>query len=155
VHFPRMDQRVRLRAAHRRLARSPDPSRSLLEMNGESLSPGTKQASLQTLPTRYVVQRNAGKLTFQEEAPRSRRRPATARIAATRMIARCVLSPSSHAPTARPYRASGLDRSARPSKSASLPAINVGSVAEFRDAAVSRVRRAGSTQARRAIPAVH
>jgi hypothetical protein len=37
----------------------------------------------------------------------------TARIAARSIIARCARSPSSPAPAARPYRASGLDRSAR------------------------------------------
>ena len=44
--------------------------------------------------------------------------PIIARIAATRMIARYAHSPSSPAPSARRYAASGLDRLARPSKQA-------------------------------------
>ncbi len=100
---------------------SPHSPRPHSRNERRELQAGPEQAPLQTLPTRYVVQRNAGKLTFQEKATCSRRR-ATARIAATRMIARCALSPSSPAPTARRYAATGLDRSARPSKSASRAA---------------------------------
>ncbi len=45
----------------------------------------------------------------------------TMHIAATGMIARSAPSPSSPAPSARRYAALGLDRSARPSKRATMP----------------------------------
>src|SRR3989440_6667228 len=46
------------------------------------------------------------------------------RIAAARMFARCARSPSSPAPAARRCAALGLDRSARPSKQATVPSMH-------------------------------
>ena len=47
------------------------------------------------------------------------------RIAAARMIARWARSPSSPAPAARRCAALGLDRSARPSKQATVPSCTL------------------------------
>jgi hypothetical protein len=70
---------------------------------------------------RHGVRRNDRNLTCHR-LTRTTQRRTTARFAAMEMIARCALSPSSHAPAARRYAASGLDRSARPSKPASRAA---------------------------------
>ena len=86
----------------------------ILRNERRQLQAQSEQAPLQTIATRYVVRRDDCKLTFQ----RSTLRRTRTRIAATRMIARCARSPSSPAPAARRCAASGLDRSARPSKSA-------------------------------------
>jgi DNA replication protein DnaC len=82
----------------------------ILEMNGESYRLA-EQASRQTCATRYVVRRDNCKLTKHHAEQQSR-------IAAATRVARCALSPSSPAPAARRYAATGLDRSARPSNSA-------------------------------------
>ena len=67
----RMDQCLRLRAADRCLARSPDPPCPHPRNERRELSARTEQASLETLATRYAVRSNACRLRSKAQVTSS------------------------------------------------------------------------------------